>query len=393
MKRFGLFIIKSFALIIYLFSYLFPRKKNRWLFGEAHGFNNNSKYLYLEVLEEHPDIEPIWIGDKQTVSMLKEKNLPACCRYSLKGIFLCLCSKVYVVSWTTSDISFYFSGGAYVVNLWHGLAWKKCQWLKDTEYDNSSMLKKIEHFIISPSAHFPPRIVLSTSSFYTDVYAKTFRVEKECCVEDIYPRVKFMLKPKDDIIKHLTRYSFDNYIALIDSLYHYNRVFLYAPTFRDTGDDFIRNSGLDFYELNKQLKDYKYYMLVKFHPATKYDASKISNLSNIRILDISYDLNLIMPFSDILITDYSTTLVDYMLLNKRIIAFTFDYDYYISQCRELLFPFDECIKGIPRVNDAAELMKLMFSDYSSIPCISKELLIRYWEPSCNLFNEIYRLSH
>lgn len=383
---------KSLALIIYLISHLFPRKRQRWLFGEAHGFNNNSKYLFLEVVEKHPEIEAIWIGDRLTVRMLREKHLPAYYRYSPKGIFYCLCSKVYIVSWTTSDISFYLSGGAFVVNLWHGLAWKKCLWLRDTEYDNASLWKKIEHFISRPAAHFPPQLVLSTSSFYTDIFLRTFRVHRENCIEDIYPRVSFMLKPKSEIIEHLTNYSFDNYLTLINELSQYKRVYLYAPTFRDSGEDFISSSGLNFQELDERLGAESFFMLIKFHPATKYDAKKLGVLNNIRLLDISYDLNMIMPFTDVLITDYSTTLVDYMLLNKKIIAFTFDYDYYTTQCRELLFPFDECIRGIPRVNNAEELMNLMFSCDDLIPSVSKDLIRRYWEPSGNLFTAIFQLS-
>lgn len=391
MKKFFITIIKIFALFLFYFSYLFPRKKNRWLFGEAHGFNNNSKYLYLDIIENHPEIDPIWIGEKRTVRMLRAMGLPAFYRYSLKGIYLCLCSKVYIVSWSTSDISFYLSGGALVVNLWHGLAWKKCLWLHDSNYDKLSQIQKIIHFINKPGLHLHPHIVLSTSSFYTDIFAKTFRVGKDCCIQDIYPRVKFMLKPREEIINHLIKYSFDYYLSLIKQLSCYKRVFLYAPTFRDTGEDFIINSGLDFIKLDKMLQNKSYFMIVKFHPSTKYDCLKYSKLKNIIFLNKEYDLNILMPFTDILITDYSTTLVDYLLLRKMIIAFIFDYEQYISKSRELLFPYEDCIKGIPIANNSNELIKIMFSDQNRME-VPKELIKRYWESSDDLIETIKKKS-
>ena len=39
----------------------FPRKKKLWAFGATGGFRDNPKYLYYEVIEKHPEIEPVWI--------------------------------------------------------------------------------------------------------------------------------------------------------------------------------------------------------------------------------------------------------------------------------------------------------------------------------------------
>ena len=129
-------------------------------------------------------------------------------------------------------------------------------------------------------------------------------------------------------------------------------------------------------------------MIIKFHPATHYDGSKFSSLKNIVLLGKKYDLNMIMPFTDVLITDYSTTLTDYMLLNKNMIVFIFDFESYISQCRDLLFPFEECIKGIPVAHNANELLLLMFKESVTLPNIPSELIERYWKPSRDIIEAI-----
>ena len=371
-----------------------PRKKNRWVFGEAHGFNNNSKYLFLDVINSAPEIEAYWIGDSQTVKQLQEKGLPAYSRFSVYGIFLCLTSKIYVVSWTHGDVNFYLSGGADVVNLWHGLAWKKCLWLepKYAKYENVSFWRKMAHVIMSPILYFPPKLVLSTSPFYTGIYAKMFKVKKDQCVEDIYPRVKFMMQSQDEIIAYLKKYSLNEHIKLIEKLSSYRKVYLYAPTFRDTGEDFVASSGIDFYALNGQLVKETSFLIVKFHPSTIYDSSKYSSLTNIVFLNKKYDLNAIMPFTDVLISDYSTTLIDYMLLKKKMIAFIFDYEKYISTCRELLFDIKESLQGVPIANNADELIEMMFSDSMEIPDIPQELFDRYWKPTGNILDRIKQLS-
>lgn len=386
--------LKLILLCVYFLTYLIPRKRNRWVFGEAHGFNNNSKYLFIEVINNSPEIEAFWIGDSMTVKQLQGKGLPAYNRFSLYGIYLCITAKIYVVSWTHGDINFYLSGGAHVVNLWHGLAWKKCLWLepKYAKYEDVSFIRKITHILKAPIVYFPPKLVLSTSPFYTDIYAKMFKVKKEQCVEDIYPRVRFMLKPKEDIIAYLEKYALTEHLELIKKLSSYHKVFLYAPTFRDTGEDFVASSGIDFHELNNKLVKTYSFLIVKFHPSTIYDSSRYDSLSNITFLSKKYDLNAIMPFTDVLISDYSTTLIDYMLLKKKMIAFIFDYDKYILTCRELLFDIKESLRGVPIAENQDELIELMFSEDMGIADIPQELFDRYWMPTGNLLERIKCLS-
>ena len=55
--------------------------------------------------------------------------------------------------------------------------------------------------------------------------------------------------------------------------------------------------------------------------------------------------------ADILITDYSSVIFDYVLLNKPVIYFTYDYDEYVNQGRGLYFPFEEYVYGTVATND------------------------------------------
>ena len=392
MKKIMCFFVKLVALLCYFPTYLIPRKKKRWVFGEAHGFSNNSKYFFLEVLQEHPEIEAYWIGSRDTVRQLRRQSLPVHYRYSPKGIYLCLTAKVYVVSWLPGDICFYFSGGATIVNLWHGVGFKKILWLNSSNLlAETSLYRKVIHFIYRPQLYFHPSIVLSTSPFYTEyVFTKCFRVPKENCVEDIYPRVKFMLKEKDEILGYLQKHAYTQQYDFNASLSAYSRVILYAPTFRDTGKDFIADSGINFNELNEIMQRQNALFIVKLHPSTRYDSKTYHGLTNIRFLDRTYDLYTTMPFTDILITDYSSILADYLLLGKKIIAFPFDYEQYVTECRELQFDYFTCIEGIPVARNYEQLKHLLISE---VPPASQTSINRYWQPSENLYERIINVIY
>lgn len=59
--------------------------------------------------------------------------------------------------------------------------------------------------------------------------------------------------------------------------------------------------------------------------------------SNLRIIDSSCDIYPILPFTDVLITDYSSIYYDYMLIpNKQILLFPFDEEEYCTFNRDLL---------------------------------------------------------
>ncbi len=393
MKNIIMFVIKLLALVVWAGAHLVPRNKNIWLFGEPNGFNNNSKYLFLDIIESHPNIKAIWISsDKILAKELRDHGLNARYKWSIKGIVYCLIAKVYVVSWTQGDISFYLSGGAIIVNLWHGVGAKKCLWLlpENIVYENAKLFSKSYHLVNNPALYFPPNLVLSTSPFYTEnVFVKFFRIRREDCVEDIYPRVKFMLKSRQEILDVLEKYSFVRQLQFNVSLAKYRRVFLYAPTYRDNKQDFVTHSGIDFMAINERMISTKSLFIVKFHPATIYDNAKYATLSNVRFLDVKDDLYSIMPYTDVLITDYSSILADYLLLHKKIIAFLFDFDSYKKNCRELQFDFLSTIEGIPIAWNSNELLSLLYTDLPDIP---RDLIQRYWQPSESLVERIFHLE-
>jgi CDP-glycerol glycerophosphotransferase (TagB/SpsB family) len=67
--------------------------------------------------------------------------------------------------------------------------------------------------------------------------------------------------------------------------------------------------------------------------------------SHIRLMDNSIDIYPILPYTDVLITDYSSILYDYLLLeDKRVILYLYDYEDYVKD-RDFNYPFLENVAG------------------------------------------------
>ena len=79
----------------------------------------------------------------------------------------------------------------------------------------------------------------------------------------------------------------------------------------------------------------------------------------------SLDIQELLIETDILITDYSSTYIDYLLLDRPVIFYDFDYDSYIEKDREMYFPYDEVTPGI-KAGTFDELMNGMSQIVSGI---------------------------
>ncbi|MDE7088974.1 MAG: CDP-glycerol glycerophosphotransferase family protein, partial [Prevotella sp.] len=104
----------------------------------------------------------------------------------------------------------------------------------------------------------------------------------------------------------------------------------------------------------------------------------IFGMSNIVILDKNMDVYPILPFTDVLITDYSSIYYDYILMeNKGIILFPFDYDEYIKNSRDLAFDYLTYTPGCKAWN-FEELYRLLFSESKLVPEERSWVIKQFW---------------
>jgi CDP-glycerol glycerophosphotransferase (TagB/SpsB family) len=94
------------------------------------------------------------------------------------------------------------------------------------------------------------------------------------------------------------------------------KVVLHAPTFRGRGRHRRAASDLDAVELRKLLPD-PYVLALKGHPNLDPDATERAGYDV--VIDPDYELNSLLAATDILITDYSSSIFEWALLRRPLI--------------------------------------------------------------------------
>ncbi len=351
--------------ILYLFlglSYFVPRNKNIWLFGSCYSvlFNDNAKYLYLYVNENFPNIKAIWISsNKNTIRFLRSKNLKAYNKYSIQGIFYALIGKFYFFNGFVGGINTWANGGAVKVHLWHGVPIKKIR------FDMKQFAPSFANRFLYPGL-YPDKndYILSTSKKTTEIFKSAFRIDKNKYLELGYPRNEILSYSEDKIMNFIQKYEPFETKKLVQNLKKYDKVFAYMPTWRDNGRDFIKDAQIDFELLNQTLQNKNYCLILKLHNLTKLSVN-VEQYKNILLIDNKLDMYPILPFTDCLITDYSSIFFDYKLMNKEVILFPFDKEEYTKN-RELYYDYSLVEENQSVVYNFSELVELIQSDVKNI---------------------------
>ncbi|MCS3601273.1 CDP-glycerol glycerophosphotransferase (TagB/SpsB family) [Buttiauxella sp. BIGb0471] len=354
MKKAIKYGIKLISWLAYPVGLFFKRNKRIWLFGGYNGFTDNSRYFF-ESINKYSDIRCVWItDDKKTLRIIRDAGYEAYHKKSIKGIMLCYMAKVYIYSNYVSTINFYTSAGATLVNLWHGTP------LKKIEYD--IMKKPLNNFfnnaglfykLLMPEYHKRCDILLAPSDFVYEYFFKSaFRAydENNVIIADP-PRISALIDKEKE------------YKIIGSCNVQKIKTFLYAPTWRDDGSDFIKKSGLNFSTLNDLLSKNNALLQIRLHANTKLDID-ITMLTNIFIIDNGETAEESMLKSDFLITDYSSIFFDYLYLDRPIIFFPFDYNEYLSS-RDIYLNYNDIVPGVKVYNQEdliSEMLKMLKGD-------------------------------
>lgn len=322
-----------------------PRRSDVWLFGATGGFRDNPKYLYYEVLEKHPEINAVWValGQKEYMA-LKNQGLPVVKQSSLKGMYYAIRAGVYIVDHSTPVISRMLWGGTYYVNLWHGSSVKRVRWqnpdfyvreygLKDASEMRTSFWFKMQTY---PIMFQKIDLLLAPSSIQLrEFFAPMMNIPEENCVVGVYPRSRLMIEGKEAALDFIVKYESQETLNFVISLAKYDKTYIYMPTWRNDGGNFIEQAGIDWQRLNDIMKEKNELFILKLHPFTELDIDSVAKYSNIMLYPKDSDVYTVLPFIDCLITDYSSIYTDFLMMNKEIILFVFDYEDYVKKSYEL----------------------------------------------------------
>lgn len=325
--------------------YYLPIQRNKVVFLRdwGLGYGCNMKYLAEYILNNNLPFELVWVlnyYDNTIPDQIRQVKLSR-----IKSVYELSTAKVVVTS-VKIKIPVKKKENQYFVYIPHGQAGAKpC--LDEIPLKDDFRELAMEHSAIQ-------NLFVASSAFQ----AKDF-IDFYWCRCDIL-RCGY---PRNDI------YFQDNTSLLIKTRNKLNipkdyQVAFYAPTFRDNGKTDAYSLDINHViNVLEKITEKKWLFLVRLHPNLRfwYDKPNIKYTS--KVIDVTDypDIQELFLVSDIVITDYSSTMFDFALTHKPVFLFATDVDDYIEMrgLKQLFFrtPFPLC-----RSNEELEQAILAFDE-------------------------------
>lgn len=354
-KRFERLTAKKLINISYKISKIFP-VKNKITFAtyRTTELDGNFKFIYNKINEDNLDYKCNMLFKKYNSSLLGKADYLL---HMISAGYHMATSKFFIID------DYYFPVYAIkprkenkFIQVWHACgAFKKFGYSVIGKGYGAS-----DDYIEDIPIHSNYDAVLVSSKEVIPYYAEAFNMDAGKILPIGVPRtdIFFDMEEKYRIEKNF----FDKYPDLKNK-----KIILYAPTFRGRGQTTVSfDMTLDFDMISKNLKEDEV-MVLKMHPFVK--ARIDSKWRNIIDLSDSMDINELMIMSDLLITDYSSVVFEFSLMDKPIIMYSPDREEYIKE-RDFYYEYEGFVPG-PIVNNTKELIGKLNSDGWDTEKVSK----------------------
>ena len=322
------FFIKLIKIIATYLNRVIP-KGNIVIFSSFPSYTDNSYALYKYIIDHRSDIKEsyriYWAED--TIERLPD-TIPQKAVFkkrSLAGIWLFFRAK-YIIS-THGYLDIESGNGQIQINLWHGCGYKK---------------------IPSTHKHYTGDYTIATSDLYKRIQAEELAIPIKNVWVTGLPRTDELFE-NNDVLKEF-------------GIEHdkYKKVIIWLPTYRKAKGDNPKEASKSMYgmweyteeqfnDLNRALSESNCIMIIKPHPldtvgAIKYELSNICFIEADDLLQKGVDLYQLLPETDVLLSDYSSVIIDYLLLDKPVGLVCADLDEYSDQRG---FVFDNIMDKFP----------------------------------------------
>jgi CDP-glycerol glycerophosphotransferase (TagB/SpsB family) len=356
-------------LLLTLLSYVIRKDPQLLVFGcgNRREFQGHPKYLYL-YLHLHAETvwKPVWsTEDKALFAELSEKGYPVIYKYSWKGFMTLLKARLFIHEKSSKDVYYIdqIIGRFRFFQTFHGIPMKMVG-LDKIKYDKRGLFYKItqSRWLYKLSK----KLKLLSMFKYKAMLAPSEEVQGVMQHAFDHDRVLTLGYPRNDVF-------FDRQLIYKDlrkqfDLEKYRKVVLYAPTFRDHKQK-VEPFTIDFLiALNAYCEKHNYIFLLKKHPWEK-ELIFPSHLSHLRdVSDEVSDVQELLVWTDVLITDYSSVFFDFMVTEKPVIFYAYDLPAYRQHCRDLYYDYEAEIQG-PIVKEEQQLLETLshVEEWSSDP--------------------------
>lgn len=293
-------------------------------------YSCNPRYLTEYLLKNNPEFEIYWVFRKK-VDISGIDSRIKCVRFrSLEYYKLVNSAEFFITNSRTDPYRIYWHkrpGQKYLM-LWHGgVALKKIE--KDAE-------EKLGYSYVQKSKIDSKVCDLMTSScrYQTDLMENKFWYSGEILKKGI---------PRNDIFFDMEqRASLNAKVRKLYSISSGDKIVMYAPTFRRGNDlsPYSINWDKVIPELEKVFGGVQVRVLVRLHPNLigKVDTSGLVAYEKVTDATLYHDMQELLCVSDMLITDYSSAMFDFAMLERPCLLYATDIEKYD---RGYYFRFDE----------------------------------------------------
>lgn len=312
---------------------------NWWVFpvcGFNHTLGGNERAVF-EHVKNDPTIKKIILTRSRHVS-LEGENVVSVPIRSVAGQQYLLRSKVVFVKHTPTRNAIYPLNDKlrHFINLWHGIPLKR---IGAASLDQQARLDGLY------GEHRRCRSVIASSKIDQMAMASAFY---PLTYNDVWitglPRNDFVVCNDGKLPRDM---SAD--VESIRTMLGGRRLVFYAPTFRNAGENNYYAFSDDEKRRIRELLDRHHCVLgIREHLAdkTRSYSAELAEIGAINLGDKRFsNIEIIYRCADVLVTDYSSCFIDFLLTGKPVLSFAYDYDRYISEERGLFYDMEMVFPG------------------------------------------------
>jgi CDP-glycerol glycerophosphotransferase len=220
----------------------------------------------------------------------------------------------------------------YYIQTWHGTPLKKLGMdMDDVFISGSENITNYKSILYKDTRKWD--FLLSQNKFSTEIFKNAFAFNDELARSKEIWTYGY---PRNDVLINNNNEEEINNLKNELGIPNNKKVLLYAPTWRD--NEFHKRSiykfitAMDFDLLKEKLSD-EYVIIVKYHYLVVEDIDWSDYEGFVYTFGAECDIANLYLVSDMLITDYSSVMFDYSILNRPIFFFMYDLESYRDELR------------------------------------------------------------
>lgn len=331
-----------FGILLYWLGYLIPKSNNIWVFGATGGlaFNESPKYIYNYIYANKINIKAIWLTRNPDVILaLRKTDKKVFHINSLSGMWYTYRAKIGVISHGLTDINRYCSAKLKIMQCWHGVPFKPVLEADKKKHaiQRSILIHRLKYILpfLYKEIRYDKYLAICGSGVLANKILKRVFGKSANIIDSGFPRLDGLFNPVKMWLTTKIRKLKKEEI----------KVGIYIPTYRKSGEfDIISYFNENIELISNELLKRDMYLFVKIHSFEENRTAINSKYERIYFIandEIANDIYSVLGLFDFIITDYSSVIFDFLILQRPVFILCPDREEYIASNGAFVFDYKE----------------------------------------------------